>query len=316
MNTSLPPAGWYPDPAGQPLLRWWDGAQWTPYTEPLPQLPAPPPPPLGEAGLAELAPPWAGAEGWYPDPANPGSLRRWSGRSWTNEVQPVPGRGTARYGVTEPPGPPLLPGWFQLGAWLQGLLVAYIAVAFARICEHVWSIAVVRGWHRDESTFDADLAELLNWLDLATVMPALLLMFAITVVIIIWSYRAYRSNHVPAGQRRHTTGWAIAGWLVPFALLVVPPRVVNDIRRAASRRATGHDGSDALVAWWWSAWLATTVVGVAALLMTDAALDPEQPWSKLADLLAVEVLEAGLEILSAVLLILVVRKITALVRRA
>ena len=24
-----PPAGWYPDPAGYPRSRWWDGAQWT-----------------------------------------------------------------------------------------------------------------------------------------------------------------------------------------------------------------------------------------------------------------------------------------------
>jgi hypothetical protein len=25
----LPPAGWYPDPAGGPTRRWWDGAHWT-----------------------------------------------------------------------------------------------------------------------------------------------------------------------------------------------------------------------------------------------------------------------------------------------
>lgn len=36
MTTPTPPApGWYPDPAGEPLLRFWDGSRWTPSTQPL-----------------------------------------------------------------------------------------------------------------------------------------------------------------------------------------------------------------------------------------------------------------------------------------
>ena len=30
-----PPAGWYPDPAGTPQQRWWDGHQWTDTLQPL-----------------------------------------------------------------------------------------------------------------------------------------------------------------------------------------------------------------------------------------------------------------------------------------
>lgn len=30
------PAGWYGDPSGQPLLRWWDGQQWTEHTREAP----------------------------------------------------------------------------------------------------------------------------------------------------------------------------------------------------------------------------------------------------------------------------------------
>ncbi len=37
----LPPSGWYPDPYDPRMLRWWSGAEWTPYT--YPAVPAVPP---------------------------------------------------------------------------------------------------------------------------------------------------------------------------------------------------------------------------------------------------------------------------------
>ena len=40
-----PPPGWYFDPYASRVLRWWDGAQWTPYTQPLPGYGQEPPPP-------------------------------------------------------------------------------------------------------------------------------------------------------------------------------------------------------------------------------------------------------------------------------
>ena len=37
---STAPAGWHPDPAGTPRLRWWDGVQWTEhFTDPQPTPP-------------------------------------------------------------------------------------------------------------------------------------------------------------------------------------------------------------------------------------------------------------------------------------
>ena len=56
-------AGWYPDPAGSDLLRWWDGAAWSPHTAPSAALATRPPAkddlhwvlPTGRSGLAITA---------------------------------------------------------------------------------------------------------------------------------------------------------------------------------------------------------------------------------------------------------------------
>lgn len=49
LNAAAP--GWYPDPGGAPMLRWFDGRQWTPQTAPMgpaaggmPPQPGGPPP--------------------------------------------------------------------------------------------------------------------------------------------------------------------------------------------------------------------------------------------------------------------------------
>lgn len=46
------PEGWYPDPNGQPLQRWWDGVQWTNATVPTPS--APPTAPGSSSGSAKF----------------------------------------------------------------------------------------------------------------------------------------------------------------------------------------------------------------------------------------------------------------------
>ena len=36
---TLPPFGWYPDPTGLPLMRWWTGTAWTDQLEtPRPEI--------------------------------------------------------------------------------------------------------------------------------------------------------------------------------------------------------------------------------------------------------------------------------------
>lgn len=73
------PAGWYPDPAGDPtLVRYWDGGQWTANTQPMIQEAAPPPPAADPYSAAPPPPgPSAPAEPAAPtgfEPATPTSF--------------------------------------------------------------------------------------------------------------------------------------------------------------------------------------------------------------------------------------------------
>ena len=59
MSDALPDPGWYPDPSGSPLLRWWDGERWTDTTHPLPTSgtdPAAAPPAGGGVAVDAVAP--------------------------------------------------------------------------------------------------------------------------------------------------------------------------------------------------------------------------------------------------------------------
>ncbi len=69
-------SGWYPDPAGMPQLRFWDGQTWTSATAPSPVMT--PPPPVYQD-------PRYGYQGYEPLPPEPPSKG--------------PGRGRAFYGV-------------------------------------------------------------------------------------------------------------------------------------------------------------------------------------------------------------------------
>ncbi|MEV0805144.1 DUF4328 domain-containing protein [Micromonospora sp. NPDC050200] len=72
------------------------------------------------------------------------------------------------------------------------------------------------------------------------------------ILVIIWTWRARKNTDAfPGALPSLGAGWAIAGWLVPFANFVVPARVVANIARDSLRRR----GTGALVAVWWTAWL-------------------------------------------------------------
>ncbi len=84
------------------------------------------------------------------------------------------------------------------------------------------------------------------------VLPYLVALLVAAILVIVWTWRARKNIEAfPGAQPALGPGWAIAGWLVPIANLVVPARVVASVARNSMwRRST-----PVLVGVWWAAWL-------------------------------------------------------------
>ncbi|MGZ4678486.1 MAG: DUF4328 domain-containing protein, partial [Acidimicrobiia bacterium] len=89
---------------------------------------------------------------------------------------------------------------------------------------------------------------------------------AIAVLFVIWMFRAAKNNEALERRgARFGPGWSIGSWFIPFANLVIPVLIVQDLWRGSSPdHARGDPGwrrasASALVGWWWAAWILSVV---------------------------------------------------------
>src|SRR5690349_14657077 len=82
-----PVAGWYPDPYGHYVHRYWDGSRWTHHVAP--QGPAAKQPSVPSHPFMEMQGPLQTPTfaGWYPDPSTRGTAY-WDGSRWTGDSRP------------------------------------------------------------------------------------------------------------------------------------------------------------------------------------------------------------------------------------
>jgi hypothetical protein len=90
--------------------------------------------------------------------------------------------------------------------------------------------------------------------------------FAIAVLFVIWMFRAAKNNEALERRgARFGPGWSIGAWFIPFANLVIPVLIVQDLWRGSSADHPRGDPrwrrapASALVGWWWAAWVASIV---------------------------------------------------------
>jgi hypothetical protein len=133
---------------------------------------------------------------------------------------------------------------------------------------------------------------------------------AITVLWIIWMWRAASNAQLLARARqRFSPGWAIGGWFIPFANLVIPGLQMADIWRGSADPDERVPPSTGLVWTWWIVF----IVGRLSLLAAPGGVRLGHLYrvSELDTRVTVSIAGNVLVAVSAVLAILVVRRITA-----
>ncbi len=139
------------------------------------------------------------------------------------------------------------------------------------------------------------------------------------VLMIIWTWRARKNLEAfPGALPQLTSGWAIAGWLVPLANFVVPVRVVAGIARDSLWRSR----TPVLVGVWWAAWLVFSLGERLAYLADSRAYErlPENPFNDIGyqayvgyyqDALVRNLIPLAACLIAAATLIVLVRRVTA-----
>jgi hypothetical protein len=188
------PPGWYPDPAGGPGQRWWDGYAWTDAVV----LPTPPPPP----------PQWA---------ANPGHPNAMSQSAAIAATPYLLARELALLPVAR-----LALGFFGVD-YLVGLINTRLHLSQLRTEGHQLRLIYRAAEHGQPSpTFS-------NPQSIDPLQAILLLVFVVAVIFgCMWQFRAATAARSLGLPSRHSPGWGVGSWFVPVVNLWMPYQAIRD----------------------------------------------------------------------------------------
>jgi hypothetical protein len=139
----------------------------------------------------------------------------------------------------------------------------------------------------------------------------------IFVLLIIWMWRVAKNAEVLGRTgSRLGAGWAIGGWFVPFANLVIPLLVMLNLWRGSDPESPPGDPlwrtrhASPLVGWWWGLYLAS-LLKFGAGGGDDGTISSRGELESLRTQDTVAIFGMAASVAAAVLLILVVRRLTA-----
>jgi Domain of unknown function (DUF4328) len=152
-------------------------------------------------------------------------------------------------------------------------IAASVAVVVTILLDAVLSVWPIAGRTLAQRAKANEDPEVLNQAAIAEgllAIPLLLTYIAAAVLVIVWLYRARKNvDAFPEAQPRMRAGWAIGGWFIPLANLVIPYRVMAGTARGSLARPR----TPALVGVWWAAFLVYSLVGQAVARVDVARYD-------------------------------------------
>jgi hypothetical protein len=226
------PPGWYPDPAGGPGQRWWDGYAWSESVV-VPQQPP--------------APPWAGAP---PPQGPPIQAAPWAAASQRLDAHYTSGlvsselglAGVARISLSVPA--------------VVGLLnLVLLRTESSRLLQIGQDFKII--WDDTQRgitppTFTNE--SISPWFFLLGLVGA-----AAIVVTLIWQHRAASAARALGYPTTHSPGWGVGSWFVPIVNLWFPYQAIRDCLPPG-------DPNRAHILQWWLAYMVGGLVGAGAFV--------------------------------------------------
>lgn len=195
---------------------------------------------------------------------------------------------------------------------LANAVTALLAVVMLADVLHFGAAAYMRSVMGDVASGTGDVGrESVQRADTAIAASSLLYLLGVVgtaTLFIIWFHRVRHNAEVfaPDTQRR-TPGWAIGGWFIPFANLVIPRGIAQDVLRASQPDPYAAElRHHRLLNAWWSLWILSNLFDRFASREYDTAETPQAFHDAAGWLMAGSVLDLA----AAVLAVLFVRKLT------
>lgn len=164
----------------------------------------------------------------------------------------------------------LIPGYPLRGLGLATVIAIGVA-SVASLLFAFWPVAGAALARKAARTEDADLLDTTALVEGLLGVSTLFIMITTAVLLIVWLYRARQNlDKLGTAEGAMGPGWAIGGWFIPFANLVIPFRVMAAVARGSLPRS----GRLTALLWgWWLTYLAATSLEQVMSTIDTAAYD-------------------------------------------